>query len=82
MESHTVALTVEVDSGPVVQFGELNIEGLDRYSDSVVKNLNPIKPGSIYSQTDLLTFQTRLQESGYFKNVEVTACLLYTSRCV
>ena len=73
MESHTVALTVEVDSGPVVQFGELNIEGLDRYSDSVVKNLNPIKPGSIYSQTDLLTFQTRLQESGYFKNVEVTA---------
>jgi len=73
LETHRVALTVEVDSGPVVQFGELTIEGLERYSENVVRNNSPIKPGKVYNQTDLLTFQTRLQEIGYFKNVEVTA---------
>lgn len=72
-EENTVALKIEVNSGEAVHFGALNIEGLERYSPSVVKNLNPIKPNAIYTQTDLLTFQTRLQESGYFSNVEVTA---------
>ena len=73
VENSTVALKVEVNSGDEVHFGELNIAGLERYSTSVVKNLNPIKPNAIYTQTDLLTFQARLQESGYFSNVEVTA---------
>lgn len=73
VEENTVALKVEVNSGDEVHFGTLNIEGLERYSPSVVKNLNPIKPNAIYTQTDLLTFQARLQESGYFRNVEVTA---------
>jgi translocation and assembly module TamA len=73
LESHTVSLLVEVDSGPAFQFGELSISGLNRYPASIVENLNPIKPASLYSQSSLLTFQTRLQESGYFKTVEVTA---------
>ncbi|MGB4812524.1 MAG: autotransporter assembly complex family protein [Methylophilaceae bacterium] len=73
VEENTVALKVEIDSGDAVRFGELNIEGLERYSQNIVNNLNPIKPDSIYTQTDLLTLQNRLQESGYFRNVEVTA---------
>jgi translocation and assembly module TamA len=73
LESHTVALLVEIDSGSAFQFGELSISGLNRYPASIVENLNPIKPASLYSQSSLLTFQTRLQESGYFKSVEVTA---------
>lgn len=73
LETHTATLNVEVDSGAVIQFGSLNIVGLTRYRNRIVENLNPIKPNSIYSQTDLLLFQTRLQESGYFSSVEVTA---------
>ena len=73
LESHTVALLVEVDSGSAFQFGGLSISGLNRYPTSIVENLNPIKPASLYSQSSLLIFQTRLQESGYFKSVEVTA---------
>ncbi len=73
VENSTVALKVEVNSGDEVHFGSLDITGLERYSANVVKNLNPIKPNAIYTQTDLLTFQARLQESGYFSNVEVTA---------
>lgn len=75
LESHTVALLVEVDSGSAFQFGVggLSISGLNRYPASIVENLNPIKPASLYSQSSLLAFQTRLQESGYFKTVEVSA---------
>lgn len=69
----SAALMVEIDSGAVVYFGNLSIEGLKRYPASIVENLNPIKPGSVYSQSKLLTFQTRLQESGYFRSVEITA---------
>ncbi|MGZ8982699.1 MAG: autotransporter assembly complex protein TamA [Methylotenera sp.] len=73
LESQTVALSVETDSGPVIQFGTVSIEGLQRYPASTVENLNLIKPGKLYSQSELLTFQARLQESGYFRTVEVMA---------
>jgi translocation and assembly module TamA len=73
LDTHSAALSIEVDSGPAIKFGSTSIEGLERYPTKVVTNLNPIKPDSIYNQSDLLTFQTRLQESGYFQSVEVTA---------
>ncbi|MDP3744150.1 MAG: BamA/TamA family outer membrane protein, partial [Methylotenera sp.] len=73
VESNTAALMVEIDSGSAVHFGKLIIEGLKRYPNSIIENLNPIKAGSVYSQSQLLTFQSRLQESRYFRSVEVTA---------
>ncbi len=73
VESHSAALLVEIDSGNAMRFGHVSVEGLKRYPASIVENLNPIKPGSAYSQSQLLTFQTRLQESGYFRSVEVIA---------
>jgi len=78
-QTQTVALSVEIDSGPAIRFGNTSIEGLKRYRPRVVENLNPIKPGSIYNQSDLLTFQARLQESGYFQSLEVTADTLNTN---
>lgn len=73
LETQTVTLSVEIDSGAAIKFGDTTIVGLKRYKPRVVENLNPIKAGRIYNQSDLLTFQTRLQESGYFQSVEVTA---------
>jgi translocation and assembly module TamA len=73
LDTHRAALSIEIDSGPAVKFGDTTISGLNRYPKRVVENLNPIKPDSIYNQSDLLTFQTRLQESGYFQSVEVSA---------
>jgi translocation and assembly module TamA len=72
-DSNTAKLIVEIDSGPSMRFGNLTIVGLKRYPASIVENLNPIKAGSQYSQSQLLTFQSRLQESGYFRSVEVIA---------
>jgi len=73
LATQSVALSVEINSGPAINFGDTTIVGLKRYKPRVVENLNPIKAGHIYNQSDLLTFQTRLQESGYFQSVEVTA---------
>jgi translocation and assembly module TamA len=70
--AHTVALRVVVDSGPDVHFGRLRVTGLSRYPESVVANLNTIKPGDPYSETALQAFQTRVQDTGYFSSVEAS----------
>jgi translocation and assembly module TamA len=72
-EAHSAALRVVLDSGPELRFGELRIEGLRRYPASIVRNLNQIKPGDYYSEAALQAYQARLQDSGYFSGVEVSA---------
>lgn len=74
-ETHRALLHVTLDSGPEMRFGELKIEGLRRYPESVVRNLNPVKPGDYYSEAALQAYQGKLQDTGYFANVEVSADL-------
>jgi translocation and assembly module TamA len=71
-ETRQVSLKVALDSGPAVTFGELQIEGLQRYPASIVTRLNRIKPGDPYSEAALLELQARLQDSGYFSGVQVS----------
>ncbi len=66
-------LKVVLDSGPEVHLGELRIEGLKRYPSVIITNLNPIKPGEDYSEATLQAFQAKLQDTGYFSGVEVSA---------
>lgn len=70
-DRHTARLEVTLDSGPAVTFGGLEIEGLKRYPESIVRGVTPIKPGEPYSQARLLEFQSRLQTSPYFSSVNV-----------
>lgn len=72
-ERHLADLKVVIDSGPEMRFGELRIEGLKRYPASVVSNLNQIHPGDYYSEAALQSYQSRLQDTGYFASVEVSA---------
>jgi translocation and assembly module TamA len=65
-------LTVEIDSGPAFTFGELQIEGLQRYSRRMIDELNPIQPGDRYSQEKLSALQARLQDTGYFRSAFAT----------
>ncbi|MYN10236.1 BamA/TamA family outer membrane protein [Massilia sp. FT127W] len=74
-DQHSAALRVVLDSGPELRFGELRIEGLKRYPASIVANLNQIKPGDYYSEAALQAYQSRLQDTGYFAGVEVSADL-------
>ncbi|WP_229258662.1 autotransporter assembly complex protein TamA [Duganella rivi] len=71
-EAHLANLRVVIDSGPEMRFGELRIEGLKRYPASVVSNLNQIHPGDYYSEAALQSYQSRLQDTGYFASVEVS----------
>ncbi|PIL44175.1 hypothetical protein CR105_15880 [Massilia eurypsychrophila] len=66
-------LKVVLDSGPEVRFDGLRIEGLKRYPPTIINNLNQIKPGDVYDETVLQAFQARLQDTGYFSGVEVSA---------
>ncbi|WP_229467364.1 autotransporter assembly complex family protein [Massilia sp. Mn16-1_5] len=72
-DAYQASLRVVIDSGPEMRFGELRIRGLKRYPREVITNLNKIKPGDIYSEAALQALQARLQETGYFATVEVSA---------
>ncbi len=66
-------LKVTLDSGPEVHFDGLRIEGLKRYPPTIINNLNQIHPGDVYDEAALQAFQARLQDTGYFSGVEVSA---------
>ena len=72
-ETYKVSLLVVLDSGPELRFGELRIEGLKRYPEAIIRNLDKIRPGDYYSESALQSFQARLQDTGYFASVEVSA---------
>jgi len=72
-DKHSAVLKVVLDSGPEVRLGELKIEGLKRYPVSIIENLNQIRPGDEYSEATLQALQGRLQDTGYFSTVEVSA---------
>ena len=72
-DARSVALSVVVDSGPAVTLGTLRISGLERYPESLVRDLNRIAPGTPYSQKKLSDFQRDLLESSYFTSAFVTA---------
>jgi len=72
-DTHVALLHVVIESGPEMRFGALRIEGLKRYPASIVSNLNQIHPGDFYSEAELQAYQSRLQDTGYFASVEVSA---------
>jgi translocation and assembly module TamA len=72
-ESRRALLRVVLDSGPEVHFGALRIEGVKRYPRAIIENLNQIHPGDIYSEAALQAYQARLQDTGYFSGVDVSA---------
>jgi translocation and assembly module TamA len=73
LESMRVELRLTLDSGPLFTFGALEIEGLERYPESLVRRMSSIVAGEPYSQTRLLELQARLQDSPNFSSVEVNA---------
>jgi translocation and assembly module TamA len=64
------SLFVELDSGPPFRFGELRVTGVRRYSEDLVQNLSPFRAGDVYDRDQLLVYQRRLMESGYFVSVQ------------
>ena len=62
-------LTVVVDSGDRIAFGKVEVQGLSRYPEKIITDLQPFHEGDAYTDAALQTFQERLREAGYFGSV-------------
>ena len=73
-ETHEVHLYVELDSGPALRFGDIQMEGVQRYEAAWARRmveLAGVRPGAIYEESLLQDAQRRLTESGYFPSAFV-----------
>ena len=65
-------LSAHFDAGPRYRFGELRIEGLERYSPELVQRYNrAVRPGEAYREDQLSALQSTLQATPYFSSVNV-----------
>ena len=69
-QTRRASLMVELESGPPYRFGEIRVTGTRRYSDELVQNLSPVRPGDDYDRDKLVIYQRTLLESGYFVSVQ------------
>lgn len=66
-------LMARYDSGPPFRFGELRVEGLERYPVTLVERHNrTVRPGAPYREADLNALQTALQATPQFRSVLVS----------
>ena len=76
----SVALELVLDTGPRIAFGELGIDGLERYDRRIIEDLRPFAPGDPYSEAQLQEFQARLRTAGYFSSVSALPDLIALQR--
>ncbi len=71
-DTHSAKLSLTLDSGPLYRVGTVQIEGIERYEDTLARRLARIPSGGEYDQSRLLEAQQRLMDSGYFDSALVT----------
>jgi translocation and assembly module TamA len=59
-------LSVTLDSGPAYRIGSLEVEGVERYGDLLVRRLARLPAGKDYTASALVDAQKRLTDSGYY----------------
>jgi translocation and assembly module TamA len=74
-ERREAYLTLELDSGPPIRIGPVQVAGTERYAPAVVENLSPVRPGDDYDRAKLVVYERRLAETGYFASVRAEADL-------
>ncbi len=67
----TAELSMTLDSGPVIAFGELEISGLSKYDEARVRDLWTFAPGADFDQEVIERFQRRLSVVEYFASAYV-----------
>jgi translocation and assembly module TamA len=72
-ERHAASLSLTIDSGPALRFGELQVRGVARHDEERVRNLWTFARGEPYDREKLDRFQRRLAATGYFASVQVEA---------
>ena len=69
-ELASAMLAVSIDSGPAFFIGDIEVQGLSRYSATMVRNFSTVQRGQPYSQSALDDYVRRLLGSGYFAGVQ------------
>ena len=69
-DAGSAALKIAIDSGPAFYVGDIVVQGLARYSESLVRNFSTLQRGQPYSQATLDEYVRRLLGSGYFAGVQ------------
>ncbi|MDR1529707.1 MAG: autotransporter assembly complex protein TamA [Burkholderiales bacterium] len=72
-EKRTVALEIEIVSGPSYVFGEVTLSDFQRYPKEAIQNRISIVAGKPYLQNELRRMQSDLQGLAYFNGVVVEA---------
>ena len=70
-EAAQAHLEIVVDSGPAFTLGDVEIAGIDRYPESVVRRLVDLQRGERYSRTRLMDVQHLVQNGPWFSSVVV-----------
>jgi outer membrane protein insertion porin family len=68
---HTVNLVFDVTQGPRVYVERINITGNTRTEDKVIRREFQLAEGDAYSASAIRKTRQRLQDLGYFSNVEI-----------
>ena len=71
--SRTADVSVNVDSKQPIYFGELEITGVERYPERVVRGLARFQAGSPYDLDQLLDYQQALEQDSHYSGATVQA---------
>ncbi len=71
-EAHAGALSMTLDSGPAFRFGNVDVQGLNRYAPGLVDNFRTFRAGDPYTERALDDYVRRLLASGYFASVQAS----------
>ncbi|GIZ50217.1 outer membrane protein assembly factor [Noviherbaspirillum aridicola] len=70
-DSQQAELAVQYDSGPVFRLGEIEVSGTDRYPETIVRNVSPLRKGEEYRAERLLEFQRQVLRTPYYSNAVI-----------
>ncbi|WP_288841958.1 autotransporter assembly complex family protein [uncultured Deefgea sp.] len=74
-ELKTAQLNISMDSGPAYVYGPVQIHGLSRYPEKLVRDLVDLQAGAPYRRNQLLNLQTELQNLPHFASALVDVSL-------
>lgn len=66
-------LVVDIDSGPVILFGDITVKGMKRYPEKIATGLADFSPGTAYRLQKIFDYQSALEQAPHFSNVVVSA---------
>ena len=67
-----VNITYRITEGSRFRVGRVNIEGNTKTQDKVIRREIPLKPGDMFNTVELETTKARLDNLGYFSEVQTT----------